>query len=107
MMATLEVAVRLCRDVEAVAKEHGCHVALTGGCLYKFGPRKDIDLLFYRVRQNPEIDVDALFKALSAVGLVVHTPEQFGRWCVKASWEAYSVDCFFPEARDFRGNDYR
>ena len=44
-------AVDLCKQVESIAPDYGCHVALTGGCLYKEGPRKDLDLLFYRIRQ--------------------------------------------------------
>ena len=50
-------AIALCKDLEAFAPEYGCHVALTGGLLYKDGPRKDVDIVLYRVRQVSEIDM--------------------------------------------------
>src|SRR3546814_15766415 len=46
---TLDDAVALCRKIEKIAPEYGAHVALTGGTLYKDGPRKDVDLLFYQI----------------------------------------------------------
>lgn len=52
MKANLQTAVELCRIVEAGAANYGCHIALTGGCLYKDGDRKDFDLMFYRIRQS-------------------------------------------------------
>ena len=38
---TQEQAIALCRKIEAVCPPFGCHVALTGGALYKDGPRKE------------------------------------------------------------------
>lgn len=51
MSWTQEEAIQLCRLLEALAPTFGCHVALTGGCLYKDGERKDCDILLYRIRQ--------------------------------------------------------
>src|ERR1035437_5571090 len=51
-------AIELCVKVEAICPKYGCHVALTGGLLYKQGKRKDCDLLFYRIRQVEQIDFD-------------------------------------------------
>jgi hypothetical protein len=90
----LDDAMRLSRLVEGVCPEFGCHVALTGGLLYKDGPRKDCDLLFYRIRQTPEIDILGLWGALEGVGLLL--VKDFG-WCVKFRWGNLPVDCFFPE----------
>lgn len=87
-------AIALCREVEAICPAYGCHVALTGGCLYKDGERKDLDLLFYRIRQEPEIDKDGLFDALLAIG--IEHERGFG-WCHKAKHQGRSIDCFFPE----------
>lgn len=87
-------AIELCRAVEQVCPKFGCHVALTGGLLYKFGPRKDCDLLFYRIRETEQIDKDGLFNALEAIGL--EETEGFG-WCHKATFQGKPVDCFFPE----------
>lgn len=93
-MATLEQAVNLCREVEKVCPEFGCHVALTGGSLYKDGERKDIDILFYRIRQEETIRMDGLWAALSGIGL--DKISGFG-WCHKAEYKGIPVDCFFPE----------
>jgi hypothetical protein len=87
-------AVALCVQVEAICPEFGCHVALTGGCLYKDGERKDLDLLFYRIRQAPEIDKDGLFHALLSIG--IEHQRGFG-WCHKATHLGRNIDCFFPE----------
>lgn len=90
-----DAAIELCRKVEAVCPAFGCHVALTGGLLYKNGSRKDADLLFYRIRQQKEIDMTGLWKILEHTGL-----KKLGGWgwCYKAEYEGKPVDCFFPEA---------
>lgn len=87
-------AIELCRAVEAVCPAFGCHVALTGGLLYKDGPRKDCDLLFYRIRQRASIREAALWKALKKIGLT-HL-KSYG-FCQKATYHGKTVDCFFPE----------
>lgn len=91
---TLDAAVSLCRAVEAVAPAHGCHVALTGGTLYKDGPRKDCDLLFYRIRQVDEVDKDGLFAALCAIGFATVCGQG---WCHKSEFNGKPVDLFFPD----------
>jgi|ERR1700721_542825 len=86
--------VALARDVEAVCVPYGCHVALTGGVLYKDGPRKDCDLIFYRIRQVEKINLAGLWEALETIGLL----RQSGNgWCHKATYQGKSVDCLFPE----------
>ena len=87
-------AVALCREIEAACPPFGCHVALTGGTLYKDGPRKDLDVLFYRIRQVKEIDEAGLFLALADIG--VERRSGFG-WCIKALYRGKNIDCFFPE----------
>lgn len=87
-------AIALARKVEEVCPPFGCHVALTGGTLYKDGERKDLDLLFYRVRQKRRIDRDGLFDALAEIGLVKLRGFD---WCYKATYDAKPVDLFFPE----------
>lgn len=89
-----EDALRLCREIEAICPEFGCHVALTGGLLYKDGPRKDADILFYRIRQEPEINIDGLMSALEPIG--IKAGEDFG-WCFKASYQGKPIDFFFPD----------
>lgn len=87
-------AIDLARLIEDVCPKFGCHVALTGGLLYKDGLRKDADFLFYRIRQVDEIDKDGLFEALFAIGVKV--TGGFG-WCHKAEWRGQPIDFFFPD----------
>ncbi len=94
-------AIALCAIVESFAPSCGCHVALTGGTLYKHGPRKDVDLLFYRIRQVEKIDYIELFHKLRELA-DVYVQTSHG-WVTKALWGAVSVDLFFPEADDAPG----
>jgi hypothetical protein len=87
-------AIELCRKIEAVCPRFGCHVALTGGLLYKEGQRKDCDILFYRIRQRETIDTDGLKVALESIGMADW--DGFG-WCVKATYRGKTIDIFFPE----------
>lgn len=94
-MWTQEQAIALCSKIEQICQDYGCHVALTGGTLYKGGMRKDLDILFYRIRQAPEIDIDGLFAALRVLS-IVRTTERH-QWCMKATLGEKQIDCFFPE----------
>ena len=91
---TQENAITLCRVVESICTKYDCHVALTGGTLYKDGDRKDCDILFYRIRQAQEIDIDGLIKELCMIGFEI-TGEH--GWVKKATFNGKSVDMFFPE----------
>jgi len=93
---THEQAVALCIAVEAFAPAHGCHVALTGGLLYKGGARKDCDLVFYRIRQVEKVDVAGLFDALKAIGVKRVTDGDC--FVIKAKHTDGDIDCLFPEA---------
>lgn len=97
---TQSEAIELCRKVESICPMFGCHVALTGGLLYKDGDRKDCDLLFYRIRQAREIDLAGLWDALRSIGL--NKKSGFG-WCYKAEFNGKHVDCFMPEEQ---GGEY-
>lgn len=91
---TQEEAIEMCRHIEAVCPPCGCHVALTGGLLYKTGERKDCDILFYRIRQRKKIDYDALWNVLASIGIVKDSG--FG-WCFKAKRNGKKIDIFMPE----------
>lgn len=93
-------AIKLCVKIESICPKFGCHVALTGGLLYKTGERKDCDLLFYRIRQVKEIDIEGLFNALLEIGL--SKVSGFG-WCYKCEYHGKPVDCFMPEEQ---GGEY-
>lgn len=94
-MATLKQAAEICREVEqALSPNLPCHVALTGGTLYKDGERKDIDLLFYRVRQYPHPSREDIEARIEKLGF-----EFLGgwNWCTKARFKGFDIDLFFPE----------
>lgn len=46
-MPTLDHALHLAPHLEEIAVEHGFHIGLTGGLLYKHGERKDVDFVLY------------------------------------------------------------
>jgi hypothetical protein len=94
MKWTLQEAIALCVLLESICPKHGCHVALTGGLLYRDGPRKDCDVVFYRIRQWGCIDTEDLWPALEKVGFKLKSG--FG-WCFKAEFQGKPVDVFFPE----------
>lgn len=85
----------LATRIEARCPEFGCHVALTGGLLYKDNAREDCDLLFYRIRQKSEIAWQALAQFLeSEIG--VQFTSQSG-WLWQGKLEGKPIDFFFPE----------
>lgn len=90
-------ALTLCRMLEPWATMHNCHVALTGGLLYKDGPRKDCDVVVYRrglckgEEVLPEFDRDALTKSFKNVLKIV---QEFGR-VTKCTFDEKPVDLLF------------
>lgn len=94
-------AIELCVLIESIAPKFGAHIALSGGCLYKIGERKDCDLILYRIRQAPKIDFDGLFSALSdEIG--VDKVSGFG-FCHKLKYKGKSIDMLSPEEE---GDEY-
>jgi len=96
-MWSQEEAIALCTALEKFVPDFGCHVALTGGCLYSDGLRKDVDIMFYRIRQQKEIDEKSLYAALKGFGIT------FGArhgWVQKATYQDKNIDFFFPEYKD-------
>jgi len=103
MTWTMKEAIELCQRIESIAEKYGAHVALTGGTLYKSGERKDVDILFYRIRQQDSIRAVAMCEELyDVLGINIHAC--FG-WVVKATMlhpitgEINDIDFFFPEDR--------
>lgn len=92
---TQQEGIELCRKVEEVCPAFGVHVALTGGLLYKDGPRTDCDLILYRIRQTPDVNWTDLWAALTAIGFdkFVH----FG-FVSKCEHQGRFVDFLMPEA---------
>lgn len=88
-------AIDLCVWLESIAPQFGYHVALTGGCLYSEDVgRKDLDIVFYSIRQNDNPDRKGLVVALEA--LAFGNMHKFG-WMYKANYKGKSIDFFFPE----------
>lgn len=102
-MWTLDSARALLIKIEEFAPKFGAHVALTGGVLYKEGVRKDLDILFYRIRQAPEIDEAGLTGGLKAIGFEII--QKYG-WVTKAKFNGLSVDLLFPNAPDTAADEY-
>jgi hypothetical protein len=94
---TQKEGIALCITLEAICPHYGCHVALTGGLLYKQGQRKDCDILFYRIRQTKQIDMEGMWSALSDIGFTM--TKGFG-FVYKATYNGKPVDCFFPEEEE-------
>lgn len=103
-MWSRDEAFDLCRILESVCSKFGCHIGLTGGLLYKSGPRKDCDIIVYRAGQaDPteerppfaeEIDRNALISAVESAGLVL--VKEYTR-VVKFLADNKPVDLIFPE----------
>jgi hypothetical protein len=49
------------------------HIGLTGGCLYKTGPRKDMDIILYRHHGAELATFDEFRAALSTHGIVMQS----------------------------------
>jgi len=98
MMWTQKEAIELVTEIEKVCPSAGCHIALTGGALYKKGPRKDIDIIFYRIRQVKEIDTDKLFKLLDNK-FDITIVGKYG-WMCKAKCRNTNrgIDILFPDS---------
>ena len=97
---TTAEAIELCRKVEPIVVPFECHVALTGGLLYKDGKRKDCDLIIYRRGTNgdevlPELDRDAFMRALAGIDLLAD--RAFSR-VIKCFYHGAPVDLIFTEA---------
>lgn len=90
----LKDAIEVIVKIEEIAKSCNWHVGLTGGVLYKEGERKDLDIIFYRVRQTLEITNEELLGKLFNFGFSLHSNHG---WCVKATYADKCVALLFPE----------
>ena len=94
MTWTFEQARPLIIKLEMRLPAAGCHVALTGGVLYKFGQRKDLDLIVYRIRQM-EIQEDKMVAAFKECE--VEIIKRYG-WMYKARYRGNGIDILIPES---------
>lgn len=92
-------AIELCKQLEHVAPAFGLHVALTGGCLYKHGERKDVDIILYRIRQVHEPDYKGFY--MKCLELNICTVVADHGWVTKAiTPEGINIDFFDIEHDD-------
>lgn len=96
-MWTLDLAVEFCRLVEEKAPEFGYHVGLTGGCLYKNGPRKDIDIIFYPHNDPDNVPkTEKFIEWLESIKVSIE-PKLYYGWLRKATFEDKKLDLFFMD----------
>lgn len=91
-MWNINEAIELCKLLEPIAARRNCHVALTGGLLYKEGARKDCDIIVYKETFDVELDRDALLVDFLPLGI----EREFHR-VVKCTFRGKPVDLIFPE----------
>lgn len=95
--AYLGMAIEFARRCEQIAPRYGFHTALTGGCLYKDGMRKDLDILFYQRTDRPADKPGLLLKLASELDIAVYHDYGF---VVKAATsranDAVPLDLLFP-----------
>ena len=95
---TQEEGINLARAIEALAPQAGAHIGLTGGLLYKDGPRKDLDIVVYRIRQAPEIHREKFFRLLR-IACGIKVTQDYG-FVVKATQDDRVIDFLFPDYVD-------
>lgn len=95
---TLQEGVALCTAIQNLPSQNfHCHPALTGGLLYREGPRKDCDIVIYQRgdvdgKREP-IDWIGLWFALEQIGLCLIN--DFG-YVKKCRYHGKQVDIFDP-----------
>jgi hypothetical protein len=67
---TQQEAIKLSVIIEQHVSQVGYHVALTGGCLYRNGDRKDADFILYPHKPDKTVDRDTIKQALGTAGFV-------------------------------------
>src|SRR5580692_1465444 len=94
---TLLRAQSLCIALEGLAPIYGAHVALTGGLLYKHGPRKDCDIVLYRHGGRAEpIDRIGILEAVQVLLNMVPVRTEGRVW--KLLYDGRQVDFLFHDA---------
>lgn len=97
-MATLTDGVDFCREVNEELESQGLkgHVALSGGCLYKDGDRKDIDIIIYRPGSTDKAPIDQ--RELFNIWLKLRCmPIRFFGRVTKMKWQGHHIDVIQPE----------
>ena len=89
-------AEKLCRKMYDELSPEGYYPALTGGLLYKDGPRKDIDIVVFRNRQKhlsfEMLDIKNELEDMGFYDII------FYGFVTKARYDGLVVDLFNPES---------
>lgn len=97
-MWTTEQGIALCQTLEPYALQDNAHVALTGGLLYREGPRKDCDVVIYRrglykgEKELPEFDRP---KFLESIKHLLHVEADYLRVTKCKTFHGKPVDLIF------------
>jgi hypothetical protein len=94
LLWTQEEAINFCMLLESFAPSCGCHIALTGGCLYSEGARKDLDIIIYSIRQT-SINWDLFEANLRKIGF--DNSRILDQFVNKLSYKGKRVEFLFPE----------
>ena len=90
-----EKAIKLCAKLYEVLSPLGFYPALTGGCLYKEGERKDCDVVIFRNRQaHCGVELKDLEPVLRLAGF---TDFHHYGFVTKCMYLGAAVDLFNPE----------
>lgn len=90
-----EKAIELCNTLYKILSPLHFYPALTGGCLYKEGERKDCDIVIFRNRQaHTDFELHDLEPVLSLAGFTDF--RHFG-FVTKCMYQGIAIDMFNPE----------
>jgi hypothetical protein len=90
---SLQEAITMCQFIEPIISPFDAHIGLTGGCLYKGGLRKDLDIVLYPHGGSGGMKETELVEALEKAGFGMG--KRFTR-VQKAMWFGKSIDFIFP-----------
>ena len=110
---TIEDAQRICAKLYEPLRDIGVFIGITGGVVYKEGPRKDVDLLLYLHEKVSEEVAQSKYakdgllctivEKISEVSSVDMDTVAFFGYVTKLTIDGIPVDILFPE---YGRNDY-
>lgn len=95
-LTDIKLGLELCTILYNALRDRGYFPALSGGLVYKSGPRKDVDIVIYRHRQmHNSFEMHDIEDELVSCGL---TNIEYYGFVTKAKFRGYDVDLFNPES---------
>jgi len=74
MKYTLELAVSIITEIEPKFASVGCHLGLTGSCLYRDRSDKDIDIIVFPHKDDEQLPEDELCVFIRGLGFELKDP---------------------------------